>query len=178
MIEVTNQDNKQPQIFCMKDPYFMMKLMESWMYLDKLEGAKIRRESADSSGTNHTSIYTHQQPFGLNFKYIHKLYYHNNWIYVNIYLDRKWVTKFWIDCNFAWYLDVSEVNTAIASGHFKHYGLVQPSVEFQRALTIYCLDNTTSVELGDNLRSERACVMTKFIPCKQVTVNHFLSKGG
>ena len=45
---------------------------------------------------------------------------------------------------------VLEVNTALASGHFQNDGLVQPILDFQRALAIECLNNTIGAELGDN----------------------------
>ena len=60
------------------------------------------------------------------------------------------MTKFWPNQKFAWYFDVSEVNTALVSGQFKNDGVVQPSLYFWRALEIYCLDNTIGVELIDN----------------------------
>ena len=60
------------------------------------------------------------------------------------------MTKFWPDRNFVWYLVVSEVNTALVSGHFKNYGVVQPSLYFWRDLEIECLENTIRVKLGEN----------------------------
>ena len=75
---------------------------------------------------------------------------HNKWRHAPIYLEMTRTTKFWPDCNFAWYLALSEVNIALASGHFQNDGVVQPSLYFWRALTIECLENTIGVELGDN----------------------------
>ena len=40
-------------------------------------------------------------------------------------------TRFWPNCNFEWYLAVSEVNTDLASGHFQNDGLVQPSLDVE-----------------------------------------------
>ena len=38
MIEVRTEDNKLFQIFFMEEPYYLMKIMASWMTLDELEG--------------------------------------------------------------------------------------------------------------------------------------------
>ena len=43
MLEARTQDNKPFGIFCLKDPVYVMKIMESWMTLDVLEGANTRR---------------------------------------------------------------------------------------------------------------------------------------
>ena len=72
-------------------------------------------------------------------------------MHATISLERTWTTKFWPDRNFAWYLAVLEVNTDIASGHFKNDGVVQPSLDFWRGLATKCLENTVGVELGENI---------------------------
>ena len=50
MLEAINQDNNSFQIFCMKEPDYVMNIMVSWMTLRELEGAKTRRDFIDSSG--------------------------------------------------------------------------------------------------------------------------------
>ena len=44
MIEARTQDNNSFIILCMKEPYYVMNIMESWMTLDELEGAKTALE--------------------------------------------------------------------------------------------------------------------------------------
>ena len=139
MIESIIEDNKLFKIFCMKDPDYVMKIMASWMTLDGLEGARTRRYFIDINGTKETKHFTYRKPFGIHFRYIHQVDDHNNWIHVPIFLERAWATTFWPDRKFAWYLAVSEVNSYLASGHFQNYGLVQPSLDFWRDLTIECL---------------------------------------
>ena len=63
-------------------------------------------------------------------------------------LDRTWENKLWPDHNSSWYLVVSEFNTALVSGYFQNNGVVQPSLDFWRALAIYFLENKIGVELG------------------------------
>ena len=166
MIEARTEDNKLFKIFCMKEPYYVMKIMVSWMTFDELEGARTGRYFIDSSGTKETKHFTYRQPFGIHFRYGHQVDDHNNWRHVPISLERKWATKFWPDRNFSWYLSESEVNTALVSGHFQNDGVVQPSLDFGRALVIECLGNTIGVELGENGRPNRTSKIPIYVPCE------------
>ena len=91
-----------------------------------------------------------------------------------ISLERTWATKFWPDCNFIWYLTVSEVNKYLASDHFKNDGVVKPSLYFWRDLAIKCFDNKIGVELGDNERPKRTSKLPIYVPCEKTTVNNMV----
>ena len=65
---------------------------------------------------------------------------------------------------------MSEVNTALVSGHFKNDGVVQPSLDFWRAFAIECLENTIGVEFGGNGRPKRTSKLPIYVPCEQITV--------
>ena len=106
------------------------------MSLDELEGARTGRDFIDRNVMKETNQFTYQHPFGINYRYINQVDDHNNWRHVLISSDREWVTKFWPDGKLAWYLDVSEANTALVSGHIKNYWVVQPSRDIWRALAI------------------------------------------
>ena len=84
----------------------------------RVVGQKTIRDLTDRSGTKEAKIFTYRNPFGLHFKYRHKVDDHKNHIHTPIYLDRTWSTKFWKGCNFSWYLVASEVNIDLESGHF------------------------------------------------------------
>ena len=112
----------------------MIKIMASWMTLDELGGTSTRRYFIGSSGMKETKKFIYWQPFGLHFRYRHQVYDHNNRRNALIPLDRTWATKFWPGRNFAWYPAVSEVNTALFSGHFQNYELVQTNLDFRRDL--------------------------------------------
>ena len=173
MVEARTQDNKLFIIFCMKDPDYLMNIMVSWMTLDELEGAKTRRYFIDSIGTKETKQFTYRNPFGLRFRCGHQLYDHNNRRHAPFSLERRWATKFWPDRNFSWYLVVLEVNTTLASGHFQNYGVVQPSLDFWRALAIECLEKKIGVELGDNGRPNRSCKIPLYVPFEKIKVKHY-----
>ena len=157
----------------MKDPDYVMKIMASWMKLDEFQGTKTRRYFIDSIGTKDMKQFTYQHPFGLHFRCRHQLDDHNNWIPAPISLESRWGTNFLPDRNFAWYHALSEVNTALASGHFQNYGVVQLSLDFLRYLEIKCLENTIGVELGENGRPNRTYKLPTYVPCEKITVkNH------
>ena len=81
------------------------------------------------------NIFTYQQPFVLHFRYRCQVGDNNNRRHSPISLDSTWDTKFFLDCNFAWYLAVVEVNTALASGHFQNGVNVMPTLAFGRAVS-------------------------------------------
>ena len=73
MIKATTEDNKFFNIFCMKDPDYVMKIVASWMTLDESEGAKTRRYFTDRIGTKETKNLTYRQPFGIHFRHRHQV---------------------------------------------------------------------------------------------------------
>ena len=91
---------------------------------------------------------------------------------MQISLNRKWSKNFWPDCNFSWCLAVLEVNRALASGHFRNGGVVQPSMDFWRALEIDFLKNTIGVEFRENIRPKRTSRLPSCVPCDKIEVKH------
>ena len=173
MIEARNQDNKSFRIFCIKYTDYVMNIMASWLTLHELEGAKTRRDFIDRSRTKETKKFKYRNPFGIHFRYRHQVDGHNNQIHAPLSLESTWANKFWPDRNFSWYLAVSEVNTALASGHFQNYGVVQPILDFCRALAIECLENTIGVEFGDNVKPKRDCKIPVYVPSDKIAVKHY-----
>ena len=135
MIEVITEDNKLFKIFFMKYPDYVMKIMAIWMTLDELEGSRTRIDFIDKRVTNEANKFTYWHPFGIQFRYRYKLDDYNNWRHAPIYLERTRETKLCPNRKFAWYILVLEDNTSLTSGHFQNDGLVQPSLDFWRALT-------------------------------------------
>ena len=97
IIEARTEDNKLFKIFCMKEPYYVMKIMESWMTLDELEGASTRRVFIDKSRTKDKKV-SHT---GIHLRYRHLVEDHNNKMHAPIYLYMTWATELWPDRNFA-----------------------------------------------------------------------------
>ena len=55
-----------------------MKIMATWMTLEELDGADTRPEYKGRDGESLTRIFKYRQPFGLQFRYHHHVYEHNN----------------------------------------------------------------------------------------------------
>ena len=106
-----------------------------------MDGADTRREYKGRDGDSLARKFKYCHPLGLHFRYRHPLDYHNNIIHAPISIERIWATKFWSDRNFAWYLAVTEVNTALADGHFRKGGKLIPTLQFRRKLAHEMMEN-------------------------------------
>ena len=142
------------------------------MALDELEGAITRRYFIDRSGAKETKQFTYQQPFGIHFRYINQMEDQNNQRHAPISLERTWATKFWPDCNFAWYLVLQEVNTYIVSGHFQNDGVVQPSLDFRRYFAIECLENKIGDEFVDSGLPNNTSKIPIYVTLEKTTVKY------
>ena len=119
MLEAINEEGtegKAYKIFCSKEPEYVMKIMATWMTLEELDGADTRREYKGRDGESLTRLFKYCQPYGLHFRYRHQVEDHKNRRHATISIEMTWATKFWPDRNFACYLAVTEVNTALADG--------------------------------------------------------------
>ena len=81
-------------------------------------------------GQSLARIFKYCHPFGLHFRYCHQLDNHNNTRHAPISIERKRAKKFFPNRNFTWYLAVTEVNTALADGHFSKGGKLIPTLQF------------------------------------------------
>ena len=70
-------------------------------------------------------------------------------------IERTWAAKFWPDRNFTWYLVVTEVNAALAYGHFRKGGRLIPNLQFRRKLAHEMMENTIWVDTVDSGRPRR-----------------------
>ena len=114
------------------------------MNLDDLEGGQTWWDYlVDSVKT--TKNFCYKQPFGMHYKFRHKVYYNNNRRHLNLSVERTRDTNFWEDINCAWYLATSEVNTNLAWGHFRQDGKVDATLDFWRKLPHECLVNSIGV---------------------------------
>ena len=63
-----------------------------------------------------------------------------------------------------------KVNTALVSGHFQNDEVVQPSLDFIRALETEGLENKTGVELGENRGPKKISKIPTYVPSEKITV--------
>ena len=54
------------------------------------------------------------------------------------------------------------------SGHFQNGGVVKPSLDFWRELSIECLDNKIGVELGYQKKPKRVCKIPIYVYCEKL----------
>ena len=133
-----------------------MKIMSTWTTLEELDRAETRLEYKGGDGESLTRLFKSCQTFGFHFCYRHQVDEHNNRRHASISIERTWETKFCPDINFAWYLAVTEVNTALANGHFHKGGKFIPTFQFHRKLAHEMTENTiglTTVYSGRPRRS-------------------------
>ena len=111
-----------------------MKVMATWMTLEELDVADTRREYKGRDDDSLSRLFKYCQTCGLHFCYLHQVYYHSNRRHALISINRTWATKLWTDRNFSWYLDMTEVSTALADGHFRKGGRLIPTLKLQKKI--------------------------------------------
>ena len=147
-----------------------MKIMATWMTLAEMDGADTRQEYKGRDGQSLYRLFKYRQPFGLHFRYRHQVYDNNNRRHASISIERTWETKFCPDINFAWYLAVTEVNTALADGHFRKGGRLIPTLQFQRKIAHEMMENTIGVDTVDSGRHRRSKFTPAILACTLLNV--------
>ena len=135
------------------------------MTLEELDGEDMRQEYKGQYVQSLVRKFKYRQPFGLHFRYLHQVYEHNNIMHAPISIERTRATKLWPDRNFICYLDVTEVNTALADGHFRKGGKLIPTLHFRRKIAHKMMENTVGVDTVDYGRPGMSTCMPYIVPC-------------
>ena len=90
MIEERTEYIKLFKMLSIKAQDYVIKIMESWMKPDELDGENKRSGFMEISGTKETEQLTYHYKFGINFRYRHQLDHHNNMRHAPISLERTW----------------------------------------------------------------------------------------
>ena len=164
---------KAINMFCYKEPEYVMKIMDTCTTLKEFDGADTRREYKRWYGQSLVRKFKYRQSFGLQLLYRHQIDDHNNRGHAHISIERKWATKFWTDRNFACYLAMTEVNTALADGHFCKGGKLIPTLQFLRKSVHEMMENTIGVYTVDSGRPRSSTCTPAIVPYKiQKVKNH------
>ena len=147
-----------------------MKIVATWMTLEELDRADTRREYKGWDGESLARLFKYRQTFGLHFRYRHQVDYHKNRRYAPISIERTWATKFCPDRNFIWYLAVTEVNMALADGHFRKDGKLIPTLKLRRKLAHEIMENTIGVDNVEYGRPRRSTCTPSIIVCTLLKV--------
>ena len=135
-LEASTEDGNPFHILCFKENDYVTNIMTQWMTLDGLEGSNTKQKYKVRDGESLVKNVKYWHPLGLHFHYRHQVDNHNNRRHSTISPERTRATKFCTDHKFAWYLAVTEVNTALASGHFQNGGNIMPTLAFWRQFAI------------------------------------------
>ena len=149
-----------------------MKIMATWMTLEELDGADTRREYKGRDGESLTRLFKYRQPFGLHFRYRHQVDDHNNRKHSHISIERTWATKLCPNRNFAWYLAVTEVNTALADGHFRKVGKLIPTLQFRSKLAHEMMENNIGGDNVDSGSPRRSTCTPSIVACTLLKVKN------
>ena len=71
---------------------------------------------------------------------------------------------------------MTEVNTALASGHFQNGVDIMPTLAFRRQLEIHCMKNNIVTEPDDIVRPIRAFRGPQIVECKLKKVSNSCGK--
>ena len=160
---VTEKNGRALMIFCFKYPYYVVKIIVSCMTLYGLVGGNTKRSYKVRDGQYIVNIFTYRHTFVFQFWYCHQVNEPKNSCHTTISQERKWSNNFCTDRNFSWYLAMMEVNTALASGHFKNSGNIIPTFVFGRQLALQCMVNNIITDPGDIGMPIRVCTRTKIV---------------
>ena len=175
LLEAITEDGHEGKafnIFCFMEPEYAMKIMDTWMTLEELDGTDTRQEYKGRDGESLARLFKYRQPFCLHFRYRHQVDNHNNRRHAPISIERTWETKFWPDRNFAWYLAVTEVNTALADGHFRKGGKWIPTLQFRRKLAREIMENNIGGDTVDSGSPRRSTCTPSIFACTLLKVKN------
>ena len=82
------------QVMFMKEPKYLMKIMCKWMTLEKFEGVQTWRDCL-VDGVKTTKTFFYNQPFGMHYKFRHKVDDKNNRQHSPISVKSTWANKLW-----------------------------------------------------------------------------------
>ena len=105
-------------IFCMKEPDYVMKMMSTYGGLVVNEGQRESVRKFIKDGKNEEKKFQYQVPFSNHFDYRHVIDDHNNLRHMIPSLETTWITHRWATRVFSFLLAVTEVNCYLAFKYF------------------------------------------------------------
>ena len=126
-------------IFCFKDPDYVMKLMSSYG-TNSTEQTRTSKRDWTEDGEKKTVEVKYPEVVDNHFKYRHHIDDHNAKRHSPISLEQVWATKRWENRVFAFLLAVTEVNTKLAMEYF--YSQEKSSqIDFRKQLAFSLIYN-------------------------------------
>ena len=94
MLLESSIDGLPLQVMCMKEPNCVKKIMYKWMHLYNFEGGQTRWDYR-VDGFKIINTFCYKKPFGMHYKFRHKVDDNNNRWHSTISVERTWATKLW-----------------------------------------------------------------------------------
>ena len=106
-------------IFRMKEPKYVMKIMSTFgsLLVDEY-GKQRKRKYKDASNNDVDTTFRYTMPFANHFKYRHAVDDHNHLRHQIPSLEGTWVTHYWPCRVFAFFLAITKINAFYASRFF------------------------------------------------------------
>ena len=105
-------------IFCMKEPDYVMKIMSTYGGLFEKDGQKTSKRSFRIGNEDHNVEFKYKIPFSNHFDYRGVVDNHNGLRHMKPSIEQIWKTRRWAVRVFSFLLAVSEVNTYLAFKFF------------------------------------------------------------
>ena len=106
-------------VFCMKEPEYVMKIMSTYGGLIEKDGQReSRRTYTNLANEKVTTTFKYKEPFANHFYYRHAVDDHNNLRHLTPSIEETWVTHRWPNRVFSFLLAVTEVNIFKAFNYF------------------------------------------------------------
>ena len=156
-------------LFCMREPDYVMKLMSTYGTLDTDENSKLNKRTFTSRTTKQptTASFKYTEVFNNHFKYRHCVDDHNHLRHSVPSIEGTWVTSRWACRVFSFILAISEVNTYLAFKYFiwggkdeneedgnSEKGKVPTLHEFRRKLALELINNEFLPQTQDSAKKQ------------------------
>ena len=111
-------DNIHYDIFCMKEPDYVMKIMSTYGGLIEKDGQKLSERKYKVGNEERSSSFRYKIPFSNHFDYRHVVDDHNGLRHMKPSIEEVWGTNRWATRVFSFLLAVTEVNCYLAFRYF------------------------------------------------------------
>ena len=111
-------EGKPYNIFCMKEPDYVMKIMSTYGALTVKENKKESKRIYFNGRERVEKTFKYTQPFSNHFAFWHAVDDHNNLRHLTPSIEETWVTHRWPCCVFSFLLAIAEVNIFKAFVYF------------------------------------------------------------
>ena len=136
-------DDIKYDIFCMKEPDYVMKIMSTYGALIEPPDQRESIRTYKKGGLSVTDTFKYKEPFANHFAYRHAVDDHNNLRHRLPSLEDTWVTHRWPLRVFSFILAISEVNTYKAMKYFVWDSdeNIPTLLQFRKTLALLLINN-------------------------------------